>query len=189
VELVVSESGLLMGHGANAKRRIWRLLASADIPVHRTQGVGAQAGVLLADGTLLAADCVIAATGARAPRWISHSGLKLDENEYVAVDANFRSRSHRDVFAAGDVAARQDVAVARSGVHAVHSGPVLAANLLAELRGGAMQTYRPRRRSLYLLACGPRYAVASWGRWSAEGAWVWRWKDWIDQRFVKGFEV
>lgn len=40
---------------------------------------------------------------------------------------------------------------------------------------------------LYFLACGPRHAVASWGRWSAEGEWVWRWKDWIDRRFIRRF--
>jgi len=38
-----------------------------------------------------------------------------------------------------------------------------------------------------LLVCGPRFAVASWGQWSAEGQWVWRWKDWIDRRFVRKF--
>jgi NADH dehydrogenase FAD-containing subunit len=80
--------------------------------------------------------------------------------------------------------ARRDTDMPRSGVHAVHAGPVLATNILAALNGGVMRRYRPHRRSLYLLACGPQYAVASWGRWSAEGVWVWRWKDRIDRRFV-----
>jgi len=74
-------------------------------------------------------------------------------------------------------------------VHAVHAGSALAHNLLATLAGGALQAYVPKRRSLYLLACGPRYAVASWGRWSAEGQWVWRWKDWMDRRFIQRFST
>jgi pyridine nucleotide-disulfide oxidoreductase family protein len=189
VDLVVSESGLLAGHAAGVQRRIARYLAAAGVVVHRLQAAGAQAGVLLSDGTLLTADSVIAATGARAPGWLKFTGLKLDANGYVAVDGCHRSSSHATVFAAGDVSARQDVAVARSGVHAVHAGPVLAGNLLAALHGGSMRTYRPRRHSLYLLACGPRYAVASWGHWSAEGAWVWRWKDHIDRGFVRRFEA
>ncbi len=187
VDLVASESGPLVGHAASVQRRIGRFLSTAGVVVHRLRGVGAKEGVLLSDGTLLPADCVIAATGARAPCWLTLSGLTLSESEYVAVDRHYRSISHPDVFAAGDVCERQDTASARSGVHAVHAGPVLAKNLLAALRGGDMQTDRFRPRSLYLLACGPGYAVASWGRWSAEGRWVWRLKDWIDQRFIRKF--
>ncbi len=189
VDIVVSESGLLVGHAASVKRRAARFLARANVGAHYLQGTGTQAGVLLSNGTLLPADSVIAATGARAPRWLSLSGLKLDAQGYIAVDEYYRSESHGNVFAAGDVSARQDIAVARSGVHAVHAGPVLAANLLAAIKGGPMRTYLPRRHSLYLLACGSRYAIASWGRWSAEGAWVWHWKDRIDRGFVRRFQM
>jgi pyridine nucleotide-disulfide oxidoreductase family protein len=187
VDLVAPESGLLPGHAESVKRRVARYLAKVNVVVHRLQGTATQTGIALSDGTLLRADCVIAATGARAPRWLAQCGLQLDETGYIAVDEFYRSLSHNDVFAAGDVSARQDIAVARSGVHAVHAGPVLAANLLAALRGGPLRTYQPRRHSLYLLACGPRYAIASWGRWSAEGAWVWHWKDRIDRGFVRRF--
>ena len=187
VDLVVSESGLLVGHAAGVQRRITCFLTKAGVSIHRMRAVGAEEGVMLSDGTLLSADCVIAATGARAPRWLQPSGLMLDENGYIAVDRHHRSLSHSNVFAAGDVCARQDLAMARSGVHAVHAGPVLAANLLAALGGGPLVAYQPRRRSLYLLACGPRYAIASWGGFSMEGEWVWRWKDRIDRRFIDRF--
>jgi pyridine nucleotide-disulfide oxidoreductase family protein len=187
VNLVVSESGPLVGHAASVQRRIVRLLAAVNVNLHRLRGAGAEDGVLLSDGTLLPADCVIAATGARAPAWLKLSGLTLDEYGYIAVDGYNRSVSHPGVFAVGDVCSRQDLAVGRSGVHAVRAGPVLAENLLAALLGGSMRTYYPSRQSLYLLACGSRYAVASWGRWSAEGAWVWRWKDWIDRGFIRRF--
>lgn len=187
VDLVASDSGLLVGHGKGVKRRVKRLLTNAGVVVHYRRGVGTEEGILLPDGSLLPADSVIAATGARAPYWLTLSKLMLDENGYIAVDGHHRSLSHPNVFAAGDACARQDVTLARSGVHAVHAGPVLAANVMAALNGRKMTTYQPRRRSLYLLACGPRYAVASWGGWSAEGEWVWRWKDRIDRRFVERF--
>lgn len=188
VDLVVSEGGLLEGHAPGVRRRAAHFIDSVNIVVHELSAVGTAHGVLLADGNTLPADCVIAATGKRAPGWLSGSKLKLDEAGFIAVNGQQQSLSHTNVFAAGDVCARQDMAVDRSGVHAVHSGPFLASNLQAIFSGGTMKTYRPRRHSLYLLACGPQYALASWGPFSAGGKWVWRWKDRIDRRFVKRFQ-
>lgn len=187
VELVVSDSGVLAGHAARVQERMKRFLSTTGIIVHHMRAVGTEQGVMLSDGTSLAADCVIAATGARAPVWLKLSKLVLDENGYIAVDQHHRSQSHKDVFAAGDVCARQDMPVARSGVHAVHAGPVLAKNLLATLGNTPLTIYQPRPRSLYLLACGAQYAIASWGNFSAEGRWVWRWKDRIDRGFIQRF--
>ena len=105
------------------------------------------------------------------------------------VDATHRSLSHPNIFAAGDVCTRSDASLDRSGVHAVHVGPVLANNLFASLSGGSLKEYWPKRRSLYLLALGDGRAVMSWGNVSAEGAWVWRWKDRIDRRFIKRYSI
>ena len=82
---------------------------------------------------------MLAATGGRPAAWLGTSGLALDEAGFVLVDAHHRSLFHAQVFAAGDVCARQDVALAHSGVQAVRTGPVLAANLLASLEGQPLQ--------------------------------------------------
>lgn len=187
VDLVASASGLLPGHAPGVVKRAQHVIATAGIAVHAALASGTADGIVLADGTLLPAHAVIAATGARPLRWLGSSGLGLDADGYIDVDAHHRSRSHLQVFAAGDTCARRDVRMARSGVHAVHVGPVLAHNLLAALHGTALRTYSPRPRSLYLLATGPRRAIASWGPWSAEGRWVWRWKDHIDRAFIRRF--
>src|SRR5690606_37959861 len=93
---------------------------------------------------LLPADCVLAATGARPQSWLRHSGLACTADGWVQVDAHHRSPSHPEVFAAGDVCARTDRPLARSGVHAVHAGPVLAANLFAALHGSPPRPYVPK---------------------------------------------
>lgn len=187
VTLITGESGLLAGHTLSVRRRTARALQKAGVVVVSQRAVGTGDGVLLGDGQRLVANRVIATTGARAPVWLTLSGLALDAHGYVAVDACHRSRSHLEVFAAGDVCARSDVLLARSGVQAVRVGPVLAYNLSATLDGHALHSYRPCRYSLYLLTCGDRYAIASWGPWSAEGRWVWQWKDRIDRRFIRFF--
>jgi hypothetical protein len=55
---------------------------------------------------------------------------------------------------------------------------------MAAVSGQALQAYTPPLQTLNLLSCGARYAIASRGNWSAQGAWVWYWKDWIDRRFM-----
>lgn len=184
LELIVGASGLLPEHGQAVRRRAARCLQDAGVVVHEQRAVGIPGGVMLADGRELHPDRVLVATGVRAPCWLKLSKLALDEHGYVSVDAFHRSLSHPKVFASGDICARIDTEMARSGVHAVHAGPVLAQNLLAVLSGEQLRAYQPRKTSLYLLRSGERQAIASWGGFSAAGSWVWRWKDAIDRRFI-----
>ncbi|MGQ0710449.1 MAG: FAD-dependent oxidoreductase [Rhodoferax sp.] len=189
IDLITGNTGLLPSHHPVVRTRAQGMLNAAGIVPSAQRAVGIPGGLLLADGTELRPGCILAATGARPHEWLCLSKLALDEHGYVAVDAFHRSLSHPWVFAAGDTCSRTDTAMERSGVHSVHSGPVLAHNLAASLCAGPMQPYQPRARSLYLLACGRRRAIASWGPWSAQGQWVWRWKNAIDQRFMGRYRV
>ncbi|MDX8398975.1 MAG: FAD-dependent oxidoreductase [Gallionellaceae bacterium] len=182
--LISSEHGILSGHTNRVKIRASSLLQQRGITTNQARAVATTEGVLLPSGQHLRADCLLAATGTRAPAWLRESGLELDEHGYILVGASHQSVSHAAVFAAGDICSRSDIKMAKSGVHAVFAGPVLAHNLLASLHGGKQITYQPRRRSLYLLATGPKHAIASWGAFSIQGYWVWLWKDWIDRRFM-----
>jgi pyridine nucleotide-disulfide oxidoreductase family protein len=184
IMLVASDHGLLAGHAEGVKQRAENLLSAHGIHLHKAHAVMTATGLSLNRETPIASDCVIAATGACAPAWLANTGLSLNEQGYVLVDKQQRSISHPDVFAAGDVCVRKDMYLQRSGVHAVFSGPVLANNLLAQITGQSFDDYRPRKKSLYLLATGPKHAIASWGNLSAHGGWVWRWKNWIDQGFI-----
>ncbi len=132
-------------------------------------------------------DLVLWAAGAAAQPWLKQSGLQTDAAGFVLVDPALRSYSHPDVFAAGDSATLRDVRHPKSGVYAVRHAPVLAANLINLLAGRQMQDYAPQSRQLALISCGGKYAIANRGGWSAEGAWVWRWKDWLDRRWIARF--
>jgi selenide,water dikinase len=69
----------------------------------------------------------------------------------------------------------------------VRAGPVLATNLHALVVGAAPVPYVPQSRSLSLLALGDGRAIASRGRWSAQGWLMGWWKDHIDRRFIARF--
>ena len=88
------------------------------------------------------------------------------------------------MFAAGDVASRVDAPHPRSGVYAVRAGPPLLANLRAAWQGQPLLPYAPPGRTLNLISCGGRYAIAAWGSLHVEGRWVWHLKDRIDRGFV-----
>ena len=186
---IVSSGGLLAGHAPGVVRLVERTLAARGIALRSGRASGHAKGLLLAGGELIAADCLIAATGVAPPAWLAASGLALCERGFIAVGDGQQSVSHREVFAAGDVSSRIDAPHAKSGVYAVRAGPVLTMNLQRALAGEPPASYQPQKRSLYLLATGPREAIVSWGAFAAAGAWAWRWKDWIDRRFMRQYQA
>lgn len=186
---LVEGRGLLSGHGARVVNEVARQLDSHGVRRLPGHVAGSSAGLVFTKGDALAVDCVIAATGVVPAQWLATSDLTLAHDGFIAVDAGQRSISHTQVFAAGDVATRMDQPHAKSGVYAVRAGPALSANLQRSLSGQAIRPHSPQRRTLYLLATGPREAVVSWSGLTAAGAWAWRWKDWIDRRFMKQYIV
>lgn len=128
------------------------------------------------------------AAGAQAHDWPRHSGLSCNEQGFVRIDAQLRSRSHPGIFAVGDGCSFEP-ALPKAGVYAVRMGPVLAENLRAALSGGQTQAYRPQRRYLALLTLSDGRAVAVRGDWALSGRWAQRWKDHIDRRFVSRFQL
>jgi len=170
------------------QHRILSALKRRRITVLQERVTGVTANdVLLGSGAQLACDVPLIAIGTHAPTWLQTSGLALDAQGFMAVDACQRSTSHPLVFAAGDVSTRIDHTLPKSGVYAVRAGPPLADNLRAVLAGVDPKPYTPQQRSLNLISCGDHRAIASWGNWTAQGRWVWWLKDWIDRGFVKKY--
>lgn len=184
---LVAGGGLLNGHAPAVVARVLRTLADSGINFIEGFAQGTPTGVQLDTGIELKADCVMAATGVQPASWLASSGLALASDGFIAVGDGQQSTSHPEVFAAGDVASRVDSPHAKSGVYAVRAGPVLSTNLALALNGKPPACYQPQRRSLYLLATGPQHAIVSWGGFSASGHWAWRWKDWIDRKFMKQY--
>ena len=134
-------------------------------------------------------DVVILTTGARPLPWLRGGRLARDERGFLLVDDTLQSVSHPDVYAAGDCATLRSGPVPKSGVYALRQGEALALNFRRLARGEPALAYRPQRHALLLLSCGRRYAIAERGPWSAEGRWVWWWKNRIDRAWVKSLTV
>jgi len=130
-------------------------------------------------------DIVLLATGAAPLPWLKSSGLARDARGFVQVGGTLQSTSHPEVFASGDCASLSGGELPKSGVYAVRQGEALAQTFRNLAQGQAPIEYQPQRRALLLMSCGRRYAIAQWGSRTAQGGWVWRWKNRIDRAWIR----
>jgi len=187
---LVTDGEILATHNARVRNAFRRVFAARRIALYehaKAHAVTAQ-GIILADGRSLAADAILVTTGAAAPSWFAGTGLTLDAGGFIAVGPTLQATNDPDVFAVGDCAALIETPREKAGVYAVRAGPPLAENLRRRLRGETLKPWHPQRRHLALVSTGERYAVASRGWFKAEGAWLWRVKDWIDRHWMRQYQ-
>lgn len=186
---LVTRDELLPGYPRRAAHLMAKRLANAGVALRTNAGVSQveQGKLHFVDGSNASFDALIWATGAAPQAWVAASGLDCAEDDFARVNAHLQSTSHSHVFAAGDIATDPQRRRPKAGVFAVRQGPILGENLLRFMSGHDLVKYQPQRDYLSLLSTGGRHAVASWNGLVWQGNWVWRWKNRIDQRFMRRF--
>ena len=184
---------ILPTHNPRVRAAFERVLAARGVMVHRNAEVTrVEAGRLRTkQGETLDADEIMWVTRAGGAPWLKETGLQLDANGFIAVGDTLQTMTDPRIFAAGDIASMVNYPLEKAGVFAVRMGPPLADNLRAMVEGRALTAYHPQRHWLALISTGDKSAIASRG-WlgfgmGVLGSQVWRWKDWIDRRFMEKF--
>ena len=187
--LLTSGAVILPTHNASVRRAFERVLAERGVNLHCNAEVNRVSAARLqtAGGDTMNADEIVWVTRAGGAPWLRETGLALDADGFIRVTDTLQTVTDPKVFAAGDIASMVNHPLEKAGVFAVRQGPPLAENLRRAVEGRALKTYRPQRRWLALISTGDQNAVASRGAIGFQGAWVWRWKDWIDRRFMLKF--
>lgn len=189
IHLVGRSSWPIPERGKCARLMVEKALSERGIAHHPAFDVVAleSKSLVARDGRSFDVDEVVWTTSSGAPPWLQQTGLALDSSGFLRVDAQLRSLSHPNIFAAGDVAALADPRP-KAGVFAVRAGPILTENIRRTLAGETLTTFRPQRTWLVLISLADGRAIADkWG-FSAAGRWVNAWKHWTDVRFVRRYQ-
>ena len=188
--LFTGVADILPTHNAGVRKRFDSVLAMRNVVVHRSAEVKQVfAGRLqTASGESLDADEIVWVTRAGGAPWLKDTGLALDTEGFIQVQDTLQTVTDPNIFAAGDIASMVNYKLEKAGVFAVRQGPPLTENLRRAISGTALEAYHPQTSWLALISTGDKFAVASRGWIGFAGVWVWRWKDWIDRRFMQKFQ-
>ena len=194
--LVEPSDRLLPGFPAGMQRDVQRRLEERGVTLH----LGARAElveeghVLLHDGTRLAADRVLWATGTTGPPLFRDVGLPVDDDGFLRVADTLQCPAAPWLFAAGDCAALASHPDLRKiGVHAVKQGPTLRSNVTAALdalqAGHALadadlQTFTPYPVAPLILSTGEPTGLWASGRFWLRGGSILRLKHFVDRRWM-----
>ncbi|MEN9383529.1 MAG: hypothetical protein RL323_672, partial [Pseudomonadota bacterium] len=182
---------LLPTHNPGVQKRFAKVLAQRQVQVHLNTAVTQvlPGRLQTVTGRVFEADEIVWATRAGGAAWLQQTGLALDDAGFICVNNQLQTLTDPGIFAAGDTASLVNHPLEKAGVFAVRQGVPLAENLRRSVLGQPLTAYRPQRHWLALISTGDRYAVASRGFIGFAGAWVWRWKNWIDQSFMRKFQA
>ncbi|MEQ1611308.1 MAG: selenide, water dikinase SelD [Hyphomicrobiaceae bacterium] len=183
---VITRGEILAGHNQRVRRKIREVLRDRRMQLMENVTVEAVDGtrVHCTGGEAIDYDQLIWGTDARAAPWLADTGLELDDDGFIKIDARLNALGHPDVFAAGDVASNVEHPRPKAGVFAVRQGPPLTENIRLALAGQQPKPFVPQREFLSLISTGDRNAIASRSWWAASGPRVWRLKDWIDRTWM-----
>ena len=189
--LIAASDLILPSHNRRVQKKFEQLLRTIGVELSLGERVvKVEENLVISEsGKSTELDYLFWVTDASAPAWLGATGLTLDANGFVLVHHTLESVSHPGVFACGDIAAVDKYPRPKSGVFAVRQGPPLTENLRRAITGMPLRAFKPQRAFLSLISTGDRYAIGSRGPWALEGQWVWRWKDWIDRRFIQKYRA
>ncbi len=192
--LMTADNIILPSHNPSVQKKVLNLFEQRGIELYLnakiskiSQDQDTNKIIEYAHDQKISSHAIVWCTTASSATWPKKSGLAVDENGFIEVNDYLQSVSHDNIFATGDIASMVNYPRPKSGVYAVRQGPPLFANIRRFALGQNLKAYKPQKNFLSLLNCADKTAIASRGPLALQGAWVWRYKDWIDTNFMKLF--
>jgi NADH dehydrogenase FAD-containing subunit len=146
--------------------------------------------VHLEDGKSLEYDLVFPAIGVRSYPIFERSNLKTGPDGAMVVTRRLNSVDYSNIFGGGDCISLEDKKIDRVGVYAVRQNPILHKNLMAALEEkGEMERFEPQEHYMLIFNLGDGSGIFVRDSWVWNGRLAFILKNYIDQRFMKKFQV
>jgi len=188
--LAFSGKRILAGYPDKLVKAAEKALAHHNVTLHPNFRVAEvlEDRLLSTDNQCLYLDKSIWCTGAAAAPWLKNTGLALSQSGFILINPYLQSESHKNVFAAGDCADMHFDPRPKAGVYAVRQAPFLLRNLRAISENEALQAVNLQTDFLSILSLGDKKASACRNGFTLSGRWIWKLKDYIDQKFMGGLK-
>ena len=188
---LVSGSGLLKKHppkvadlaAYSLKKRNIQILQGAHV-THMGNGKAN-----LSNGQTLDYDLAFAALGVTPSPVFRDSGLPVGPDGGLMVNDHLQSVAYPEIFGGGDCICFEKHPLPKVGVYAVRENPILFHNLLSSLEETPLIHFEPQEDYLLILNMGDGTGVFHRRNIIFHGKPAFIIKNWIDQRFMKTFQV
>lgn len=145
--------------------------------------------IRLADGTFYPFDVAFMALGVQPSRIFSDSGIPTGPDGGLLVNSSLQSVVHPEMFGGGDCVSLEGRPLAKVGVYAVRQNPILYYNLLAALEGKDMKAFMPQKDYMLIFNMGNDRGILWKKNFLWEGRLAFLFKDYIDRKFMRKFQV
>ncbi|MDY6791875.1 MAG: FAD-dependent oxidoreductase [Thermodesulfobacteriota bacterium] len=145
--------------------------------------------IRLESDEIFSTDFTFMALGVRPSTIFEESGLPVGADKGLLVNKYLQSVKYPEIFGGGDCIYFKDQPLDKVGVYAVRENPVLLHNLMASLKGDALEAFDPGPEYLLIFNVGGGLGVLK-KKWLVfEGKIAFKIKDYIDRKFMKKFQA
>ena len=147
------------------------------------------ARAVMEDGREFLFDLALLAWGIRPSPLFRDSGLPTGNDGGLLVNSYLQSVAYPEIFGGGDCISFEKRPLDKVGVYAVRQNPILHTNLLAALEDGDLMAFHPQDTYLLIYNLGNGTGIFYRGNWVWKGKLIFYLKNYIDQKFMRKFQV
>lgn len=182
---------VLSGYPDRVRRLAMDSLLQRDVSIHEGEYVHSfkDNQIVLKSGKTFEISLVFLAAGVKPSPIFQDSNLPTGDDGGLLVNRFLQSTAYREIFGGGDCISLQSYRLARVGVYAVRQNPILHYNIRASLQGKPLRAFDPGGPYLLILNLGDGRGIL-WKKnfvWEGRSAFIF--KDYLDRRFMRRFQV